>query len=57
MESFFHTLKTELVHHRQYATHPVADRGLPEQAKKASKRYDSWWRNACTNRTIAEPGF
>ncbi len=24
MESFFHTLKTELVHHRHYATRPEA---------------------------------
>ena len=28
MESFFHTLKTELVHHRAYATHDEARRDL-----------------------------
>ena len=28
MESFFHTLKTELVHHRTYATHDEARRDL-----------------------------
>ncbi len=28
MESFFHTLKTELVHHRTYATHDQARRDL-----------------------------
>jgi putative transposase len=28
MESFFHTLKTELVHHRTYATHDEAKRDL-----------------------------
>ena len=28
MESFFHTLKTELVHHRTYATRDKAKRGL-----------------------------
>jgi putative transposase len=28
MESFFHTLKTELVHHRQYATRPEATRDI-----------------------------
>lgn len=28
MESFFHTLKTELVHHRSYATHDEAKRDL-----------------------------
>jgi len=28
MESFFHTLKTELVHHRAYATHEEARRDL-----------------------------
>ena len=28
MESFFHTLKTELVHHRTYATHDEAKRNL-----------------------------
>lgn len=28
MESFFHTLKTELVHHRAYATHDEAKRDL-----------------------------
>lgn len=28
MESFFHTLKTELVHHRQYATHAEAQRDI-----------------------------
>jgi putative transposase len=28
MESFFHTVKTELVHHRQYATRPEATRDI-----------------------------
>jgi transposase InsO family protein len=28
MESFFHTLKTELVHHRQYATREEAKRDI-----------------------------
>ncbi len=28
MESFFHTLKTELVHHRQYATRAEATRDI-----------------------------
>ncbi len=28
MESFFHTLKTELVHHRTYATRDEAKRDL-----------------------------
>ena len=28
MESFFHTLKTELVHHKAYATHDEAKRDL-----------------------------
>jgi putative transposase len=28
MESFFHTLKTELVHHRQYATRAEAQRDI-----------------------------
>jgi transposase InsO family protein len=28
MESFFHTLKTELVHHRQYATRNEAQRDI-----------------------------
>lgn len=28
MESFFHTLKTELVYHRAYATHDEARRDL-----------------------------
>ena len=28
MESFFHTLKTELVHHRQYATRAEAKRDI-----------------------------
>jgi putative transposase len=28
MESFFHTLKTELVHHRQYATRTEAKRDI-----------------------------
>ena len=28
MESFFHTLKTELVHHRQYATRQEAKRDI-----------------------------
>ena len=28
MESFFHTLKTELVHHRQYATRDEARRDI-----------------------------
>ena len=28
MESFFHTLKTELVHHRQYATRAEATRDV-----------------------------
>ncbi len=28
MESFFHTLKTELVHHRQYATRQEAARDI-----------------------------
>jgi putative transposase len=28
MESFFHTLKTELVHHRQYQTHAEAQRDI-----------------------------
>jgi transposase InsO family protein len=28
MESFFHTLKTELVHHRQYATRQEATRDI-----------------------------
>lgn len=28
MESFFYTLKTELVHHRTYATHDEARRDL-----------------------------
>ena len=28
MESFFHTLKTELVHHRAYASHDEARRDL-----------------------------
>ena len=28
MESVFHTLKTELVHHRTYATHNEAKRDL-----------------------------
>ena len=28
MESFFHTLKTELVHHRKYATRADAQRDL-----------------------------
>jgi putative transposase len=28
MENFFHTLKTELVHHRQYATREEAKRGI-----------------------------
>ncbi len=28
MESFFHTLKTELVHHRQYATRQQASRDI-----------------------------
>ena len=28
MESFFHTLKTELVHHRQYATRAAATRDI-----------------------------
>ena len=28
MEGFFHTLKTELVHHRTYATQDEAKRGL-----------------------------
>ena len=28
MESFFHTLKTELVHHRKYATKADAQRDL-----------------------------
>ena len=28
MESFFHTLKTELVHHRQYATKAEATRDI-----------------------------
>ena len=28
MESFFHTLKTELVHHRQFATREQAQRDI-----------------------------
>jgi transposase InsO family protein len=28
MESFFHTIKTELVHHRQYATRQEASRDI-----------------------------
>jgi putative transposase len=28
MESFFHTLKTELIHHRQYATRAEAKRDI-----------------------------
>ena len=28
MESFFHTLKTELIHHRQYATRNEAERDI-----------------------------
>jgi putative transposase len=28
MESFFHTLKTELIHHRQYATRQEATRDI-----------------------------
>ena len=28
IESFFHTLKTELVHHRQYATREKAKRDI-----------------------------
>jgi putative transposase len=28
MESFFHTLKTELIHHRQYETRNEAERGI-----------------------------
>ena len=28
MESFFHTLKTELIHHRQYATRDEAERDI-----------------------------
>ena len=28
MESFFHTLKTELVHHRKYATRHQAERDI-----------------------------
>ena len=28
MESFFHTLKTELVHHRQYKTRAEAQRDI-----------------------------
>jgi transposase InsO family protein len=35
MESFFHTLKTELVHHRQYATRAEATRD-PLPTSKAS---------------------
>jgi transposase InsO family protein len=36
MESFFHTLKTELVHHRQYATRAEAKRDILAYTKAST---------------------
>ncbi|OSI63681.1 hypothetical protein BSZ21_23860 [Bradyrhizobium canariense] len=40
MESFFHTLKTELVHHRRYATREDAKRDIFAYTKASTTTHD-----------------
>jgi hypothetical protein len=48
MESFFHTLKTELVHHRHYATREEATRDILPTSKSPAEAGTGFERDGAT---------